>query len=180
RRILGNQLFAQGANAAIAALAVFILLLLFGTQILSWQLALTVPLAAAAFGIYRVKLRTPSHYAVAQLLDQRLNLADNLSTALFFSEVKPDARVAPEIRRAQFEQAGRLAQSVDVRQAIPYVMPRAVYAMAALTLVAGSLFALRYGLTRRLDLRQPLANFLPESYTGGKPARQAKNARRNP
>ena len=65
RRILGNQLFAQGANAAIAALAVFILLLLFGTQILSWQLALTVPLAAAAFGIYRVKLRTPSHYAVA-------------------------------------------------------------------------------------------------------------------
>jgi len=180
RRILGNQLFAQGANAAIAALAVFILLLLFGTEILSWQLALSVPLAAAAFGIYQVKLRMPSHYTVAQLLDQRLNLADNLSTAIFFSEVKPDARVAPDIRRAQFEQAGRLAQSVDVRQAVPYVMPRAVYVMAALTLVAGSLFALRYGLTRRLDLRQPLANFLPESYTGGKPARQAKNARRNP
>jgi hypothetical protein len=59
-------------------------------------------------------------------------------------------------------------------------MPRAVYAMAALVLVAGSLFALRYGLTRRLDLRQPLANFLPESFTGGKPVRQAKNARRNP
>ena len=51
RRILGNQLFAQGANAVIAALAVFILLLLFGTQILSWQVALSVPLAAAAFGI---------------------------------------------------------------------------------------------------------------------------------
>ena len=51
--------------------------------------------------------------------------------------------------------------------------------MAALTLVAGSLFALRYGLTRRLDLRQPLANFLPESFTGGKPVQQAKNARRN-
>ena len=72
RRILGNELFAQGANAAIAALAVFILLLLFGTQILSWQLALAVPLAAAAFGIYRVKRRMPSPYAVAQLLDQRL------------------------------------------------------------------------------------------------------------
>ena len=180
RRILGNQLFAQGANAAIAALAVFILLLLLGTQILSWQLALTVPLVAAAFGIYRVKMRMPSHYAVAQLLDQRLNLADNLSTAIFFSEVKPSARVAPDIRRAQFEEASRLARSVDVRQAVPYVMPRAVYVMAALTLVAGSLFALRYGLTRRLDLRQPLANFLPEAYAGGKPTRQAKNARRNP
>src|SRR4029453_2585716 len=98
RRILNNQLFSQGANAAIAALAVFILLLLFGTQILSWQLALTVPIAAAAFGIYRVKLRMPSTYAVAQLLDQRLNLADNLSTAIFFNEVKPDARVAADIR----------------------------------------------------------------------------------
>ena len=180
RRILGNQLFAQGANAGIAALAVFILLLLFGTEILSWQLALTVPLAAAAFGIYQVKVRMPSHYVVAQVLDRRLNLADNISTAIFFSEVEPDARVAPAIRRAQFEQAGRLAQSVDVRRAVPYVMPRAVYAMAALLLVAGSLFALRYGLTRRLDLRQPLANFLPESYTGGKLARQARNARRNP
>src|SRR5450756_1577310 len=57
-------------------------------------------------------------------------------------------------------------------------MPRAVYLMAGLALLAGSLFALRYGLSRRLDLKQPLANFLPESLTGGKPVRQANNARR--
>jgi hypothetical protein len=88
--------------------------------------------------------------------------------------------VAPDIRRAQFEEAGRLAQSVDVRRAVPYTMPRAVYVMAGLALVAGSLFALRYGLSRRLDLKQPLASFLPESLTGGKPVHQANNARRNP
>jgi len=46
--------------------------------------------------------------------------------------------------------------------------------------VAGSLFALRYGLSRRLDLKQPLASFLPESFAGGKTVRQANNARRNP
>ncbi len=69
---------------------------------------------------------------------------------------------------------------MDVRRAVPYTMPRSVYVMASLTLVAGSLFALRYGLSRRLDLKQPLANFLPESITGGKPVQQAKNARRNP
>jgi hypothetical protein len=180
RRILGNQLFSQGVNAAVAALAAFILLLLFGTQILSWPVALAVPLAAAAFGLYRVKRRMPSPYAVAQLLDQRLGLADNLSTALYFSEVDPGANVAPVIRRAQFEQADRLAQSVDARRALPYTMPRAVYLMASLALVAGSLFALRYGLSRRLDLKQPLANFLPESLTGGKAVHQANNARRNP
>src|SRR6202162_6403219 len=93
RRILGNQLFSQGANAAIAALAAFILLLLFGTQILNWHVDLAVPLAGAALGIYRVKRQMPSPYAVAQLLDQRLGLADNLSTALFFSEVNPGANV---------------------------------------------------------------------------------------
>src|ERR1017187_7140449 len=81
RRILGNQLFTQGANAGIAALVAFILLLLFGTQMLSWPVALAVPLAAAAFGMYRVKRQMPSPYGVAQLIDQRLGLADNLSPA---------------------------------------------------------------------------------------------------
>src|SRR5437899_55608 len=160
RRILGNELLAQGANAGIAALLAFILLLLFGTLVLSWQVALAVPVAAAAFGVYRVKRHMPSPYHVAQLIDRRLGLADSLSTALFFSEVDPAAPASPEIRRAQFERANVLAQSVDVRRAVPYRMPRAAYAMACLTLVAGSLFALRYGLTRRLDLRQPLPNFL--------------------
>ena len=110
RRILGNQLFTQGANAGIAALVAFILLLLFGTQVLSWQVALLIPLAAAAFGLYRVQRQMPSRYAVAQLIDHRLGLADHLSTALFFSEVDPNATVAPEIRQAQFERAGRLAR----------------------------------------------------------------------
>jgi hypothetical protein len=179
RRILGNQLFTQGVNATSAALAAFILLLLFGTQTLSWPVTLAIPFAAAALGIYRVKRHLPSRYAVAQLVDRRLGLADNLSTALFFSEVDSGARVAPDIRRAQFEEASRIAQSVDVRCAVPYTMPRAVYLLAGLAVVAGSLFALRYGLSRRLDLKQPLANFLPESLTGGKLVRQAGDARRN-
>jgi hypothetical protein len=176
-RILGNQLFAEGANAGSAALVALILLLLAGSQALNWPVALAIPLAAAGLGIYRVKRRMPSRYAAAQLVDQRLGLADNLSTALFFSEVEPEARVSRDIRRAQFEEAGRLAQGVDVRRAVPYAVPRGVYVTAVLALVAGSLFALRYGLSRRLDLRQPLASFLPERLSGGKPVRQAGKAR---
>jgi len=107
-RILGNQILAQSAHAGSAALVAFILLLLFGSQALSWPVALAIPLAAAAVGLYRVKRRMPSPYGVAQLLDQRLGLADNLSTALYFSEVDPGAPVAPDIRRAQFEQAARI------------------------------------------------------------------------
>lgn len=180
RRILGNEILAQGANASSAALGAFILLLLVGTQVMSWQWALAIPLAAAAFGLYRVNQRMPSHYVVAQIVDHRLALADTLSTAMFFSQVKPDAPVSSEIRRMQFERAGQLAQSVDVRQAVPYTMPRGVYLMGALVLVASSLFALRYGLSKRLDLKPPLASMLPYSLGGGKPTEQAKNARRNP
>ena len=183
RRILGNELLAQGTSAASVALAAFILLLLLGTQILSWQIALALPLIAAAASLYRIKRRLPSPYAVAQLVDRRLDLADNLSTALFFHEGAPGAPAPPmrkDFRQAQFESAGRVAASIDVRLAVPYKMPRGLYVMAALLLVATSLFALRYGLSRRLDLKQPLANFLPESLSGGKNVRQADNARRNP
>src|SRR5271169_7095629 len=97
RRILGNQLFTQGANAGTAALVAFILLLLFGTQVLSWQVAVLIPLAAAGFGLYRVRRQMPSRYALAQLIDHRLGLADNLSTALFFSELDAGATAVPEI-----------------------------------------------------------------------------------
>ncbi|MEO8368240.1 MAG: hypothetical protein ABI806_03505 [Candidatus Solibacter sp.] len=157
------------------------MLLLFGTQILSWPLALAVPLAAIALGLYRVRRQMPSDYAVAQLIDQRMGLADHISTALFFNEVHPDARVAADIRRAQLEAASRVAETVNVRSAVPYTLPRGAYLMAALALVAASLFAVRYGLSRELDLKQPLANFLPESLTGGKKVHTASNnTKRNP
>ena len=180
RRILGNELLAQGANAASVALGAFVLLLLLGTQILSWPVVVALPLVAAAAGLYRIRKRLPNEYAVAQIVDRRLDLADHLSTALYFNEVSPDAQVPEEVRAAQLEQASRLAATVDPRQAIPYRMPRAAFAVVALVVVASTLFALRYGLSRRLDLKQPIANFLPESFSGGKTVKQANNNRRNP
>ena len=180
RRILGNEVLTQGANASSAALAALILLLLLGTQILSWQWAVLIPFAAAAVGFYQVRRRFPSPYTVAQIVDHRMALADSLSTALYFSDPEPAARVSKQVRESQLEVAGRLAASVDVRKAVPYTMPRMVYLMAALFLVAGSLFALRYGLSKSLDLKQPLASMLPESLTGGKPKEQAANKPKNP
>src|SRR5262249_38399390 len=180
RRILTNELFAQGANASSAALAALILLLLLGTEILSWPVVLFVPLAAIGIGLYRVRRRVPQPYGVAQVVDRRLNLADALATAVYFNEVAPKASVNEGVKRAQFEHAEVVARGLDARQAIPFVMPRSAYVMGALVLVASSLFALRYGLTRRLDLKQPLANFLPESLTPGKPTEQARNQLRTP
>ena len=177
RRLFGNELLAQGANAASAALAALILLLLAGTEILNWQWALPIPVIAALAGFYRARRRLPSTYAVAQIVDHRMALEDSLSTALFFSQDEAASRVSAEVRRLQFDRAGRLAESVDVRRAIPYTFPRTVYLMAALILVASSLFALRYGLTRRLDLKPPPASILQQSFGSDQRTEQARNKR---
>ena len=176
RRLFHNELFAQGANASSAALAAFILLLLLGTEILRWQVALVIPVAALAIGLYVARRRLLSPYATAQLIDRRLGLADTLSTALFFSQSERASRLSSDIVRLQADSAERLSRSVDPRQAVPYRMPRTIYGMLVLLLVAGSLFALRYGVSRRLDLRQPLATMLQETF-GTEKTQQAKKAR---
>ena len=137
-----------------------------------------IPLAAFAAGLYLVRRRLPSPYGTAQIVDRRLELSDTLSTAVYFRDVKPDAPVERDIRDAQVEQAGRLARTIDARKAVPFVMPRGAYVAGVLLLVASSLFALRYGISKELDLRRPLANFLPDTMSSPK-VRQASNAKRN-
>jgi hypothetical protein len=177
QRLLFNELLSQGANASSAALIAFILLLLLGTQVLSWWWALAVPLVAAGVGLYVARRRLPSPYTVAQIVDRRCALADTLSTALVFSQADPPSHVSREVCQSQFEQAGRVSQTVDVSRAVPYAMPRTAYPLAALLLVASSLFALRYGLSLRLDLKPPLARILLQRFGGGGPTDQGRDLR---
>ena len=180
RRFFLNELMAQGAHAASAALMAFILLLLLGTQILDWRWIVLVTALATAAGLYRARQRLPAPYAVAQAVDRRLGLADTVSTALYFNQEPAPACAPPEIRELQMEQAGRMAESADVRAAVPYTMPRAVYLAGALMVIAGSLFALRYGLRRRLDLQPTLASMLPYQLPWHERTDVAKNMRRPP
>jgi len=180
RRLFGNELLSQGANAFSAAVAVFILLLLLGTQVLDWRLALLIPLVAAGAGFFIARRRLPGPYQVAQLIDHRIGLADSLSTAFYFSKGPPAGRVSPEVRQAQFECADRLAASVDPRRATPFTMPRTMYLLGILILVASSLFALRYGLSRKLDLRLGLAHILQQSLGIPERTEVARNQRRRP
>jgi hypothetical protein len=151
----------QGANVSSALLFVLILLLLLGTEVLSWYWMVLVPAVSAGAGLYLARRRTPGLYAAAQMVDARMGLADTLSTAVHFSRTPPGAdETASGVRRKQGEQAERLAATVDVRRAVPYTMPRTVWLVVGLAVTALTLFALRYGLDRKLDLRPPLANML--------------------
>lgn len=168
RRILHNLLFYEGANAASAALFVFILLLIFGTDVLSWYWALLLPCAAAGLAVWRVRRRLPSLYVTAQRIDRRLALADALSTALYFSDERAASQPVSELRQCQRAEADRLATGVNPHHAVPYLLPRTAYITVALLLIASSVFALRYGLTERLDLKRPLVAILGDhlGFTG--------------
>ncbi len=179
RRLFHNELFSQGALAAVAILIALILLLLLGTQILDWRLMLLVSTLAVAAALYRARRRLPAPYAAAQVVDRRLGLADTISTAVYFQE-EPGARVSAPVRQCQLARANRAAQSADVRRAVPYAIPRGVYPMAALALVAGSLFGLRYGLLGHLDLRPPLAHVLEQQFGWKERSEVARSARRQP
>jgi hypothetical protein len=181
RRILANEAMRHAAYSVSAALASLILLLLVGTQILGWVWLLLLPAIMLAAGAYATWHGAPSAYKVAQRVDHNLQLADTLSTALFFSapsSTMDPADRAAEIRRAQRSQAERIAAGVDVRRAIPLQIPRALAGTAILALAAGSLFALRYGLDRRLDLRAPLARIVQEKLGYSEPRQAAR--RRDP
>jgi len=178
RRLIGNELLAQGVNAANAALSVLILLLLLGTQVLDWYWIVLVPAACAALGLYLVRRRTPGRYTVAQIVDGRMGLDDALSTAVYFSHAKDSGEDVERVRHLQARHAEHLASSVDARRAAPLRMPRMVYLMAALFLVAGSLFALRYGLNRTLDLKPPLARMLQQQFGWDVKKNLARNDRR--
>lgn len=167
RRFLYNEILAQGAWALSAAMGAVIILLLAGTQILDWQWLLLLPVATCAAGVWRTIRRLPSGYAIAQMVDRRLGLVDTLSTAFFFATGRADGGKSggsPGVRAWQRTHAERLCERVRVSEAVPFTMPRAAYALAILGITASSLFALRYGLDRRLDLQKPLARILQQAF----------------
>jgi hypothetical protein len=162
QRLFHNELFRQGAHAAVAILAAFILLLLAGTEFLDWRWMVLVATVALAAALYRARRRLLSPYGAAQVVDRRMDLADTISTAVYFEQESRPA--LPSIMQFQRERANQAAEGVDVRLAVPYAMPRGVYLVAVLALVAGSLFGLRYGLMGHLDLHPPLAHMLAQQF----------------
>ena len=179
RRLFWNEVVAQGTCALSVGLGAVVLLLVLGTQLLDWRWLILLPTLTLGIGVYRTSRKLPGLYPAAQLIDRRLNLADSISTALYFVGRPSSDRAAAEMLQGQLAQAETLADRVDIKQAIPFTMPRAVYTAAGLAFIASSLFALRYGLERRLDLRQPLASILDHSF-GGSQTKLASLQKKNP
>lgn len=150
----------RGAEVLTAGAGGLVLLLILGAEILDGRWILGLLAAGATVAAYRVLGGLPEPYRILQGVDHSLGLQDALSTAFYFQTLAADGAESHSMREAQRRRAERLAQQVDPRTAVPIVAPRSLYVCAALIVLASSLFALRYAVTRQLDLRPPLAAIL--------------------
>jgi hypothetical protein len=163
RRFLWNEVIAQFALGAALLMGGAVLLLIIGTGILDWRIIVALCLTGLGVAIYRTVKRIPSEYKIAVLVDSHAHLHDALSTAYHFSDPGRSARISSSVQEVQMHHAEALLPSIDLESAIPFRIPRALYAMGVLFLVASSLFALRYGTSKKLDWRAPISQLLIES-----------------
>ena len=137
-------------------MGVLALLLVVGTQVLDWYWPVGVFGVALVLGVWRTLRRMPGEYRVLQQVDARLRFNDALSTAYYYEKLARPGAGNPEFREAQRNVAERMARGADPRQAEPFELPRSAYIAVFALLGAASVFGLRYGVTRSLDLRPPV------------------------
>ncbi len=154
RRHLVQVILEQAGIAAGAAFAGIIVLLLVGTQILDWYWLAVVFGGSFAIGLWLTIRRIPGRYRLAQIADQRLGFHDTISTAIFYGSGQRPAD--PKLIAYQSAQAETLARTADPAAVVPLRMPKALYAVAGMALVAFGMFAIRYGVTHSLDLKPSL------------------------
>lgn len=157
RRSLLRAAVTQLTFAATCSAGVLLLLLIAGTQVLSWYWLALAFCGGIAAGARRMHRSGMSIYALAQEIDKRLELRDTLSTAWFFRHIAPER--GGELRELQQESAERAAASADLRDAVPITPPRIAYVLAAFLTLAGGLFIARYLLLDTLNLSAPIAHF---------------------
>jgi len=175
RRRLFQLLVDEGALAAAIVFGGGIVLLVLGSEILSWYWLAGLVVGGIVFGCYRLLKRIESRYQIACTLDSNLVLHDALSTALYFSDHPSETK--SQVIELQRDMAEQAARSADLRRGLPFVMSRSVYISGLLALIVGGLFALRYGVTGTMDLNRSLIRIAHDSFVD--PTKHA-DARKKP
>jgi hypothetical protein len=149
--LLGVERAALAASLVFAGSAV---ILVAGTQLLSWYWLCFVAVVGLAGGAFRLRGRIPSAYDTAQTLDRRLALQDTVSTAWHLNRHPEIAETAAG--RYQLAQAEIAARQVNSAAVFPLALRRSWLMPLALGAVAFALFSVRYLVRRDLDFTQSL------------------------
>ena len=140
-------------------------LLLLGTRYVPVVL---LPLAAglgAWLAVRRWKSTMPEAYAVAQRIDGRVGLADQIATAYYFRAAREGA-FSERFARSQYEQAAETAALIEPESVFPKSAPSTQRTALALLCTAVLFFGLRAGLQSSLSFEPPLASLLMASLFG--------------
>jgi len=175
RRFILNETLGQIAFAAAVALAGTALILLVGTRWLEWWTLTFFVVAGLAWGAWRVWRAVPDRYATAVRLDSSAGLSDSLSTALHFA-AEPGGNVHTTFLEPQRKQAEDAARNVDLDVAVPFTMPRSLYALAGAAVFASALLLVRFSTGHGLDLRAPITEVLFEDQAARQAAKPKQGA----
>ena len=167
------MLLHQLVLAAAVALGGAVVILLAGTEFLSWYWILLVVAVSLGAGLFLLRKRIPSAYAVAQRIDARLKLADTLSTAAYFDAPSDPLPADPRICESQRRQAEKLATTVDFKRALPLLRPPALYPAFGLLLAACGIFLLRFAVLGTFDPTKSLVKTAYDTFFRS-PSQQAK------
>jgi hypothetical protein len=171
-RELAHLALDKGALALTIVLGGAAALLLAGTDILNWYWLALLAVASLGAGAYRLSKSLSSRYVLAQRIDRRLELADSLSTALYFSEnPRPDRAAVCERQRRDAE---TVAAQVDVKRALPFRRSRYLASAAACAAIAFGLFGVRYLVLGSLDLKASLVRAVYDNFFSTK-STEARN-----
>jgi hypothetical protein len=159
RRLIVNEALSQSALACAFLIGGLALILIVGTRYLEWWTLGLFALVGIGVGAARIRRSIPSAYSAAMMVDRNAQLRDALATAFWFEH--HDAPF-PETSRIQRAQAEAAATTVDLDTAIPFTLPKALYVMAGLALLASGLVLFRFAATKNLDLQAPLTEVMFE------------------
>jgi hypothetical protein len=178
RRLLFNEVLKQFALSAALAIGGLALLLTFGTRYVQWWIVALFAAAVIVWATLKLRKKLPSDYAAAVWLDSKADLHDSLSTAHYFARKSTPLSPASEaILLAQRGQAETAANNVDIKVAVPFSFPKALYGLAALLLVSASLITLRYFYGHELNLNAPITEIIFQDLAATKSAKAAKSGK---
>ncbi len=172
KRDLLNLARDKGALVACLILGGMALLLLAGTDILNWYWLAALAAVSVGAGAYLARKSLSSGYVLAQRIDQKLELKDAISTAYYFAEHPEPAKAA--ICESQLREAEAVAERVNVKLALPFTRSRFMAPAVALAVAAFGLFAVRYLVSGRMDLKASLVQVVYDNFFTSKTA-EARN-----
>lgn len=162
-RVSGHRRRREMFFALAVALGAVCLLFLLGTRYVPVVLAVLAGLLGVWMALERWRSGRPTAYQIAQQIDRRAGLSDEVATAYYFRSVAHRS-IAERVVDLQYRHAVQAAGQVDPQLSFPRIVTRSQRTCVWLLAGALVLFGLRAAVQTQLSFEPPLAVLLFGSF----------------